>query len=56
MPPDLPDKKPNRATRMFGLGREAKRPGDPLVVTEEMTAWEIYNHKAAELDREMIKD
>jgi hypothetical protein len=41
---------------MLGLAREMKRSGDPLVVTEETTAWEIYNHKAAEIDREMIKD
>ncbi|PVG03070.1 hypothetical protein CPB86DRAFT_493291 [Serendipita vermifera] len=56
MPPDTTEKNVNHSTKLFGLGREGKRPGDPLVVTENTTAWEIYNHKAAEVDRELIKD
>jgi hypothetical protein len=40
----------------FKLGRNSNRPGDPLVVTKDMKAWEIYNHKASEIDREMTKD
>ncbi|PVG04034.1 hypothetical protein CPB86DRAFT_868803 [Serendipita vermifera] len=43
-------------TRLFGLSRDAKRPNDPLIVTNNTTASEIYNHKASEIDREMIKD
>jgi hypothetical protein len=43
-------------TRRFGIAREARKPGEPLNVTENTTVWEIYNHKAAEVDREMIKD
>ncbi|PVF97761.1 hypothetical protein CPB86DRAFT_759745 [Serendipita vermifera] len=56
MPPDTTGNNANRSAKLFGLGREPKRPGDPLVVTSETTAWEIYNHKVAEVDREMIKD
>ncbi|CAG8678032.1 9426_t:CDS:2, partial [Acaulospora colombiana] len=56
MPPDPEEKNTNRSARLFGRGREARRPGDPLIVTGETTAWEIYNHKASEVDREMIKD
>jgi hypothetical protein len=40
----------------FKLGRSSNRPGDPLVVTKDTKAWEIYNHKASEIDREMTKD
>jgi hypothetical protein len=45
-------------TKLFGLiGRKIKRAGkDPLVVTEETTAWEIYNDRADEIDRELVKD
>jgi hypothetical protein len=45
-------------TNLFELGRNPNRSvdGDPLVVTKDTTAWEIYNHKASEIDREMIKD
>jgi hypothetical protein len=43
-------------TNLFGLGRNPNRSGDPHVVTKDTTAWEIYNHKASEIDREMIKD
>ncbi|PVF92406.1 hypothetical protein CPB86DRAFT_877907 [Serendipita vermifera] len=56
MPPDMTENNINHAAKLFGLGREPKRPGDPLVVTDKTTAWEIYNHKASEVDREMIKD
>ncbi|PVG04035.1 hypothetical protein CPB86DRAFT_868804 [Serendipita vermifera] len=42
--------------KVFGYSRDAKRPIGPLNVTNDMTAWEIYNHKASEVDREMIKD
>jgi hypothetical protein len=50
------DKHPNSPANLFGLGRTLNRPGEPLVVTKDTTAWEIYNHKASEIDREMIKD
>jgi hypothetical protein len=45
-------------TKLFGLiGRKIRRAGkDPLVVTEETTAWEIYNDRADEIDRELVKD
>ncbi|PVG03064.1 hypothetical protein CPB86DRAFT_869977 [Serendipita vermifera] len=56
MPPDTTENNINHSAKLFGLRREPKRPGDPLVVTGETTAWEIYNHKASEVDREMIKD
>ncbi|PVF92402.1 hypothetical protein CPB86DRAFT_877904 [Serendipita vermifera] len=56
MPPDTTDNNINRSEKLFGLGRELKRSGDPLVVTDKTTAWEVYNHKASEVDREMIKD
>ncbi|PVG03065.1 hypothetical protein CPB86DRAFT_869978 [Serendipita vermifera] len=56
MPSETTGSDINNSAKLFGLGREPRRPGDPLVVTGETTAWEIYNHKASELDREMIKD
>ncbi|PVF97763.1 hypothetical protein CPB86DRAFT_873943 [Serendipita vermifera] len=56
MPPETTEETRNQSAKLFGLGREPKRPGDPLVVTDETTAWEIYNHKASEVDGEMIKD
>ncbi|PVF96430.1 hypothetical protein CPB86DRAFT_709180, partial [Serendipita vermifera] len=56
MPPYASENNINPSAKLFRLGREPKRPGDPLVVTDETTAWEIYNHKASEVDREMIKD
>jgi hypothetical protein len=40
----------------FGRSRNPNKPSDPFVVTKDTTAWEIYNHKASEVDREMIKD
>ncbi|PVG03069.1 hypothetical protein CPB86DRAFT_811182 [Serendipita vermifera] len=56
MPPDMNENDINHLAKLFRLGREARRPGDPLIVTGETTAWEIYNYKASEVDREMIKD
>ncbi|CAG8452974.1 9391_t:CDS:2, partial [Acaulospora colombiana] len=56
MPPDATERSINRTMNLFGLRREARHPGDPLIVTEATTAWEIYNHKASEVDREMVKD
>ncbi|PVF97746.1 hypothetical protein CPB86DRAFT_413539 [Serendipita vermifera] len=56
MPPDATEENINPSAKLFGLGREPKRPGDPLVVKDKTTVWEIYNHKAWEVDREMIKD
>ncbi|PVF96426.1 hypothetical protein CPB86DRAFT_874976 [Serendipita vermifera] len=56
MPPDVTENNMNHSAKLFGLGKEPKRPGDPLVMTDRTTAWEIYNHKASEVDREMIKD
>ncbi|PVF97762.1 hypothetical protein CPB86DRAFT_413646 [Serendipita vermifera] len=56
MPPDTTENNVNHPAKVFGLGREPKRPGDPFVVTDETTVWEVYNHKALEVDREMIKD
>jgi hypothetical protein len=41
---------------LFGLRRTPAKLGDPLVVNKDTTAWEIYNHKASEIDRETIKD
>jgi hypothetical protein len=42
--------------RGFGLARDARKPGEPLNMTENTTVWEIYNHEAGKVDREMIKD
>ncbi|PVF96427.1 hypothetical protein CPB86DRAFT_762266 [Serendipita vermifera] len=56
MPPESIEKNANHSAKLFGVGRQPKRSGDPLVVTDKTTAWEIYNHKASEVDREMIKD
>ncbi|PVF97758.1 hypothetical protein CPB86DRAFT_734360, partial [Serendipita vermifera] len=56
MPPDTTENNVNHPAKLFGLGGERKRPEDPFVVTDETTVWEIYNHKALEVDREMIKD
>ncbi|PVF96428.1 hypothetical protein CPB86DRAFT_512391 [Serendipita vermifera] len=56
MPPESTEQNANQSAKLFGVGREPKQPGDRLVVTDETTAWEIYNHKASEVDREMIKD
>jgi hypothetical protein len=42
--------------KVFGLEKEFKRSRDPLVVTSETTTWELYNHKAGQIDRELIKD
>ncbi|PVF97757.1 hypothetical protein CPB86DRAFT_734357 [Serendipita vermifera] len=56
MPPDMTENNRNQSSKLFGREREPKRPGDTLFVTDQTTAWEIYNHKASEVDREMIKD
>ncbi|PVF97750.1 hypothetical protein CPB86DRAFT_815322 [Serendipita vermifera] len=56
MPPETTEKNANYPAKLFGLGREPKRRGDPFVMTDETTTWELYNHKALEVDREMIKD
>jgi hypothetical protein len=50
------DKHQKSPANLFKPGRSTSRPGDPLVVTKDTTAWEIYNHRASEIDREMIKD
>jgi hypothetical protein len=50
------DRPPKSPANLFGLGRNPNKPGEPLVVAKDTTAWEIYNHKASEVDREMIKD
>jgi hypothetical protein len=50
------DRHKKSPTNLFGLGRNPNRPGEPLGVTNDTTAWEIYNHKASEIDREMTKD
>ncbi|CAG8683814.1 1834_t:CDS:2, partial [Acaulospora colombiana] len=36
--------------------KESARPEDPLTITDDTTAWEIYNHRAAEVDRDLLKD
>jgi hypothetical protein len=46
----------NFPASLFAISRETRGPGDPFIVTEETTAWEIYNRKAAEIDRERVKD
>ncbi|PVF97747.1 hypothetical protein CPB86DRAFT_826271 [Serendipita vermifera] len=56
MPPETTEKNANYPAKPFGLGREPKRPGDPFILTDETMVWELYNHKALEVDREMIKD
>ncbi|PVG03066.1 hypothetical protein CPB86DRAFT_869979 [Serendipita vermifera] len=56
MPIETTQNNAKYSAKPFGLGRESKRPGEPLDVTSETTVWEIYNHKASEVDREMIKD
>jgi hypothetical protein len=56
MPQEPRDESPNSPARVFGLGREVRRLREPLVVTEDTNVWEIYNRRAAELDKEMIKD
>ncbi|PVF92405.1 hypothetical protein CPB86DRAFT_877906 [Serendipita vermifera] len=56
MPREMTENDINPSTKFFGLGREPKQPGDPLVVTDKTAVWKIYNHKASEVDREMIKD
>jgi hypothetical protein len=50
------DKHTKSPANLFRLGRNSNKPGKPLVVTKDTTAWEIYNHRASEIDREMIKD
>jgi hypothetical protein len=56
MTSETPYKNLRSPAKLFGLGRTPNWPSDPLVVTKDTTAWEIYNHKASEVDREMIKD
>jgi hypothetical protein len=52
-----PFHKPIKApSKLFGLVKESASPDDPLTIDEDTTAWEIYNHKASEVDRELIKD
>ncbi|PVG03071.1 hypothetical protein CPB86DRAFT_822594 [Serendipita vermifera] len=46
----------NPAIKVFEVNREARYPRDSWVIPEDATAWEIYNHKASEIDREFIKD
>jgi hypothetical protein len=46
----------NPPGKLFGRSRHSNKPGEPLAVTKETTAWEIYNHKASGIDKEMIKD
>jgi hypothetical protein len=46
----------NPPGKLFGRSRHPNKPGEPLAVTKETTAWEIYNHKASGIDKEMIKD
>jgi hypothetical protein len=50
------EKDTKASVRCFGLAKDTRKPGEPLKMTENTTVWEIYNHKAAEVDREMIKD
>ncbi|PVF92403.1 hypothetical protein CPB86DRAFT_877905 [Serendipita vermifera] len=50
MPPETTEKSIKHSARLLRLGREPKRPrGDK-------TPWEVYNHKALEVDKEMIMD
>jgi hypothetical protein len=42
--------------RRFGLAKGSRKPGEPLPMTENTTVWDIYNRKASEVDREIIKD
>ncbi|PVF95192.1 hypothetical protein CPB86DRAFT_764425, partial [Serendipita vermifera] len=42
--------------KLFRRIKRPQRPGEPLVVDENATVWEIYNHKAGDVDREFIKD
>jgi hypothetical protein len=56
MASEVMNKNGRTSAKLFGLGRDSRKPGDPLVVTNDTTAWEIYNHKALEIDKEMIKD
>ncbi|PVF95208.1 hypothetical protein CPB86DRAFT_602186 [Serendipita vermifera] len=50
------ERTPRIPPRLFKLTRQPTRPGEPLIVNQDTTAWEIYNHRAAEVDRERIKD
>jgi hypothetical protein len=56
MASETPNKNMKSPAKFFGLGRTPNRPSDPLVNTQDTTAWEIYNYKASEVDREMTKD
>jgi hypothetical protein len=52
-----PFHKPVKAPlKLFGQVKESARPDDPLTINEDTTAWEIYNYRAAEVDREILKD
>ncbi|PVF97755.1 hypothetical protein CPB86DRAFT_706511, partial [Serendipita vermifera] len=39
-----------------GCSRDAKQSRESTTTFESKTSWEIYNHKANEIDRELIKD
>ncbi|PVG03047.1 hypothetical protein CPB86DRAFT_750146 [Serendipita vermifera] len=52
---DIIDEGSRLPASLFGIGRDNRRQGN-LVITEETTAWEIYNSKAAQIDRERVKD
>ncbi|PVG03048.1 hypothetical protein CPB86DRAFT_724598 [Serendipita vermifera] len=56
MPTNTTERNKDPATKLFKAGREAKRSKEPQVATGEKTAWEFYNHKASEIDKEMIND
>ncbi|PVG02306.1 hypothetical protein CPB86DRAFT_751811, partial [Serendipita vermifera] len=52
-----PFHKPVKApAKLFGQVKESARPEDPLTITDDTTAWEIYNHRAAEVDGDLLKD
>jgi hypothetical protein len=55
MASEVMNKNGRASAKLFGLGRDSRKPGDPLVVTNDTTVWEIYNHRAFEIDKEMIK-
>jgi hypothetical protein len=56
MASDPMETKTSSPTKLFGLRKESRQADGPFAVTEEATAWEIYNHKVSKIDRELIKD
>ncbi|PVF97159.1 hypothetical protein CPB86DRAFT_760725 [Serendipita vermifera] len=55
--PSLSDKPITRTGKLFGYNRrERKSHKHSLVTTEETTAWEIYNFRASQIDRDLIRD